>query len=62
MNPKARAVLLNLKALTKQDKPDTKCKPYTKTAETRVLVALPDAGRDDWARFKRECVLLKGGK
>ena len=28
----------------------------------RVVVAVVDAGLDDWQRFKRECVLLKGGK
>lgn len=32
------------------------------TQKMRKVVALPDAGRDDWTRFKRECVLLKGGK
>lgn len=53
-----QAILLMVN--TKATKDKQKCKPYTK--EEPVRVALPDAGRDDWARFKRECVLLKGGK
>lgn len=52
--------LSDLKCLTSTVKP----KPIGTTVPKpeRVVVALADAGRDDWTRFKRECVLLKGGK
>lgn len=55
--------LSELKCLTSGVKP-TQPKPIGTTVPKpeRVVVALADAGRDDWSRFKRECVLLKGGK
>jgi hypothetical protein len=64
MNSKANAVLLMAKTKALQDKPNRykteMCDSHTNPQ--RVLTALPDAGRDDWARFKRECVLLKPTK
>ena len=59
-----QAILLMVKTKAFEVKPNRYktelCDSHTK--EEPVRVALPDAGRDDWARFKRECVLLKGGK
>jgi hypothetical protein len=56
MKPEANAVLLKAKTQSFNDKPKQVCDSHTE----RKVVALPDAGRDDWTRFKRECVLLTG--
>ena len=53
-------LLLARERLTSKVKPKPIGTTVPKTG--RVLVAVSDAGRDDWMRFKRECVLLKGGK
>jgi len=58
MKAEANAVLLMAKSKAIKVISKRVCDSHTK--ETRVLTALPDAGRDDWTRFKRECVLLKG--
>lgn len=64
MDVKSNAVLLMLyKTKHSQVKPKTKPSLGGTTQKTEaVRVALADAGRDDWQRFKRECVLLKGAK
>lgn len=64
MDAKANAILLM--AITKPSKvKDTQplCKPYTKRptkrngyAEAMAMVAAD--GKEDWVRFKSECVLL----
>lgn len=48
-----------LMAKTKSSKPKLKKVETSVPTNDRVRIALADAGRDDWARFKRECVLLK---
>lgn len=56
-------LLLAKQALQTQVKPKSDVKFGTPVPKSeRVVVAVVDAGRDDWMRFKRECVLLKGGK
>lgn len=57
MNPKANAVLLQAKTKSFNAKPKQMCETHTKQT-----IAIADAGRDDWTRFKRECVLLRGSK
>ena len=63
MNAKANAVLLRALTKSSKGKASPVCDSHTKAEarESRVTVALADAGRDDWTRFKRECVLLKRG-
>ena len=51
--------LSDLKTLAIQVKPKPK---FGTDVPKKTVVAVVDAGRDDWNRFKRECVLLKGGK
>ena len=48
-----------LMAKTKSSKPKLKKVETSVPTNDRVRIALADAGRDDWTRFKRECVLLK---
>ena len=55
-------LLLAKQALQTKVKPKPVCDSHTKQKSGPVVVAVVDAGRDDWQRFKRECVLLKGGK
>lgn len=55
-------LLLARERITSQVKPKSKTIGTTVPKTERVVVAVADAGRDDWMRFKRECVLLKGGK
>jgi hypothetical protein len=66
MDAKANAILLMVKTKPSNDK--ALCKSYTKRstkrngyAEAMAMVAADD-GRQDWVRFKSECVLLKGVK
>ena len=64
MKAENRAVLLLALEQIKTKVKPTQPKPIGTVVPKpeRVVVALADAGRDDWSRFKRECVLLKGGK
>ena len=55
-------LLLAKQALQTEVKPKSKTIGTSVPKKDRVVVAVVDAGRDDWQRFKRECVLLKGGK
>ena len=60
MKAEAQAVLLLAKQrLSSKDKAIGTVVPKV---EGRVRIALPDAGREDWVRFKRECVLLRSDK
>jgi hypothetical protein len=60
MNPKANAVLLQAKTQAFKVKAKPVCDSHTK--QERVVIAATTDGQADWVRFKRECVLLKGGK
>jgi len=50
------AVLMRAYAITKPTKAKPMCESHTKPKAER------SEGVDEWTRFKRECVLLKGGK
>jgi hypothetical protein len=63
MKAEAQAVLLLAKQrLSSKDKPTKSFATGVANIQRRVTVAVVDAGREDWVRFKRECVLLKGGR
>ena len=53
MNEKNRAILLLVK---------TKSSKVKHTQPKRVTVTQRDDGRNEWVRFKTECVLLKPNK
>jgi hypothetical protein len=53
-------LLLAKQAIQTKVKSKPVCDSHTK--QERVVIAATTDGHADWVRFKRECVLLKGGK